>query len=163
MKKDIIPIFVAVILIIVSIFAILLDSYIINIRHYIGFSLIAASLVLYFKRKDIYFYIFGITLIAGALGFVEFFFLTFGFRIGIFQINPLIGILLLIFIIQNRQRIFPMKKEIKELDENQITTFQEKYRYKSEHDLTLIADQNSSYVKEARIAAENLLKNKNVV
>ncbi len=163
MKKDIIPLFISTLLMIISIAAILFSDFNINIKHYIGFILIPSSLILYFKRKDIYFYFFGITLTTGTLGFIDFFFIGFGFRIGIFQINPLIAILLLIFLIQNRQRLFPIQEGEKEPDESRVNTFKEKFKEKSENELAQIANSNSSYVYEARIAAEHLLKEKNVL
>jgi hypothetical protein len=165
MNKDIIPLIIAIVLMIGSIITTFLTDYILNVQQYIGFVLIVLSTIIYFKRKELYFHIFGTTLIMGTLGLTDFFVMTFGIRIGIFQINPLILIILIIFLIQNKNRILPSNDSQRndEPDNNRIDTFREKFKNKSEHELTQIMDSNSPYVEEARIAAKSILKEKNVL
>ena len=160
MKRVSISLLVSVLLAIISIVMVLTTDYIVNIKHYIGFVLLLGSSILYFQKRDIYRYVFGITLVAGTVGLIDFFIMSFGFRFGFVFVNPLIALILLVFIVKNRRILFPIRDVERVPDENQIESFMHKFKDKSEVELGEIASAESSYVEEAQIAAERLLSQK---
>jgi len=128
------------------------------------------SVLLYFKKKEIYYYFFALTLTAGVINLIDFSYISFGFEIGILQFNPIFLVLLILFLALNKEKIselFP-EKEIdtekeKENFENKIKNFENKFLNKTEFELKGIIDENSPYVEEARIAGKRLLDKKNVL
>lgn len=170
-KKDITPLAICLFSVIISIGFKILNFYELNYKHYIGIALVLISAILYFKNKKIYRYVFGITLFAGAANLTAFFFINFLLNIGFIQINPIVLLLLFLFLSQNKQltdKIFPNKKpltkanQINELEktELQIQNFERKFHNKTESELKAILNENNAYVNEARIAADRVLKKK---
>ena len=171
--KDFIPLLIAIILVLVSIGIVLFSEYNISVKHYVGFLLVLISTVLYFKNKKLYAYVFGLTLLIGTVSVIDIFFMTFGFTIMFLNFNPLFLTLFIIFLAFNKNlldKMFPEKKltEISEADkiaekEKRINKYEQKFQTKSESDLKIIADENSGYVDEAKIASRNILRKKYVL
>ncbi|MFC7357096.1 hypothetical protein ACFQO1_05315 [Jejudonia soesokkakensis] len=172
-EKNFTPLLIAIILVLVSIGISLFSDTALNYRHYIGFTLILISTILYFQNRKWYTYIFGLTLLIGTVSLIDIFFMTFGITIIFFQFNPLLLILLIVFLMTNKgliDKIFPEKetteKSIAEKNaekEKRILNYEQKFQTKSESELKRIADENSDYVIEAKIASRNVLSNKYVL
>jgi len=109
--KDTIPIIVSIILVIYSIGITIFTDYVLNYKHYIGFSLIAISSIFFIKNKTIYFYIFGLTLLAGTVNIIDIFYATVNFGIGFISFNPIFLALLLLFFVFNKKMIDEMFPE----------------------------------------------------
>jgi Na+-transporting methylmalonyl-CoA/oxaloacetate decarboxylase gamma subunit len=171
--KDFIPLLIAIILVLISIGIAVFSPTALNYRHYIGISLVLISTILYFKNKKLYAYVFGLTLLIGTTSLIDIFFMTFGITIVFFRFNPLFLILLIIFLAFNKNlidKLFPEKKptEINVADkiaekEKRIRNYELKYQSKSEMELKRIADENSGYVDEAKVASRNVLREKYVL
>ena len=171
--KDIIPILISVIILIISIGITLFTEYVLNYKHYVGIALVGISSVLYFKNKKLYVYIFGLTLIVGIINLIDIYYLNVSFGIGTIKFNPIFLTLLIIFLALNKEllnKLFPAKKltenDLAEKDaenENLIKNYELKFQSKTESELKNIADEKSGYVKEAKIASKNVLKNKYVL
>ena len=172
-EKDFIPLLIPIILVLVSIAIVLFSNYTLDYRHYIGFFLVLLSTTLYFKNKKWYAYVFGLTLLIGTVSLIEIFYMTIQFSIVFIKFNPIFLTLLIIFFAFNKDliyKMFPEKKptKISVADENAekeklIRNYEQKYQTKSEIELKRIADENSGYVDEARIASRNVLRNKYVL
>ena len=168
--KKTIPFIISILLALVSIGIVLTTDYIIYPKHYFGFTALGISILLYFLYKNLYFYLFGITLFAGVLNIIDFFYISFGIGIGKLVLNPMFIALLVTFLILNKEKfseLFP-EKEInpekeKEKIEKRIEHFEKKFSKLSEYELKDILDEKSPYVQEARKAAERILKIKNVL
>ena len=171
--KDIIPLLIAIILILSSIGIVLFTDYVLNSNHYAGILLILISTILYFKNKKWFVYIFGLTLILGIFNLIGIYYATVSFGIGPIRFNPIFLILFVIFLALNRQlldQMFPDRKpkevnlaeQIKE-KEKRIKSYESKFQSKSESELVRIADENSGYVEEAKIASKNILRIKYVL
>ena len=171
--KDIIPLLISVILLIISIGITLLTDYVLNYKHYVGIGLVGISSVLYFKNKKIYVYIFVLTLILGTVNLIDIYYSNIIFGIGPIKFNPIFLTLLIFFLTLNKQilnQIFP-EKELTEKDlaersakkENLIKMYERKFESKTESELRNIADEKSGYVAEAKIASKNILRNKYVL
>jgi hypothetical protein len=168
LKKDSIPLIISFLLIITSIGFKTFTNYQLNYKHYIAIVLVTFSAVLYFKNKRIYKYLFGITLFAGAVDLIDFFFINVRFSLGPIDFNLLILILLFIFLSFNKQlldSLFPDKKpaseeEIQNKKELKIQHFEQKFENKSASELKAIINTNNPYVNEARIAADRIMKKK---
>tara|TARA_R110000850_G_scaffold277151_1_gene424814 strand:+ start:7523 stop:8053 length:531 start_codon:yes stop_codon:yes gene_type:complete len=170
-KKDILALMISLLLAVISIGFGFLTNYELNYKHYIGILLVFLSAALYFKNKRAYQYLFGITLVAGAINLIDFFFINVLFSIGPVGFNPVIVCLLFLFISFNQQildTLFPDKKETTEKDilkeeekkEMLIQNFERKFENKSAYELESILDKKNAYVDEARIAAERLMNKK---
>ena len=88
-------------------------DYSLDQTHYIGISGILISLLLYFIRKDIYVIVFGLTLIAGIIGLLDIFYANVSIGIGILKINPIFLIILILYLLFNRNimdEMFPEKE-----------------------------------------------------
>jgi hypothetical protein len=171
--KDIIPLLISAILLIVSGGVTLFTDYILNYKHYIGIGLIAMSLFLYFKNKKFYVYVFALTLVLGILNLIDVYYSNIIFGIGPIKFNPIFLILMIVFFVLNNEimnEIFP-EKELSDQDlatlqlknEKQIKRFERKFESKTESELKNIADEKSGYVDEAKIASRNILRNKYVL
>jgi signal transduction histidine kinase len=171
--KDIIPLLIAIILILSSIGIVLFTDYVLNSNHYAGILLILISTILYFKNKKWFVYIFGLTLILGVFNLIVIYYATVSFGIGSIRFNPIFLTLFVIFLALNRQlldQMFPDRKpkevnlaeQIKE-KEKRIKSYERKFQSKSESELVRIADENSGYVEEAKIASKNILRIKYVL
>jgi len=168
--KNIIPLAVSILLVIISFRIVLATEYILNSKHYIGMIALGISVLLYYKKKEIYFYFFALTLTAGIINLIDFFYINYLFGIGILEFNPIFLVLLILFLVLNKEKIselFPEKEmnteKEKERFENKIKNFENKFLNKTEFELRGIIDENSPYVEEARIAGKRLLDKKNVL
>jgi len=168
--KKIIPLLVSILLVIISIGIVLTTEYILNIKHYIGMIALGISVLFYYKKKEFYYYLFPLTLIAGIINLIDFFYISYNFGIGILQFNPIFLALLIVFLVLNKDKIselFPEKEmdteKEKEIFENKIKNFENKFLNKTEFELKEIISEKSPYVEEARIAGKRLLEKKNVL
>jgi hypothetical protein len=171
--KDIIPLLISIILLIISIGITLFTDYVLNYKHYVGIGLVGISSVLYFKNKKLYVYIFGLTLIVGTINIIDIFYSNISFGIGAIKFNPIFLTLLIIFLTLNKEllnKLFPEKKltennlaERNAEKENLIKNYERKFESKTESELKNIADEKNGYVNEAKIASRNILRNKYVL
>ncbi|WP_204346688.1 hypothetical protein [Psychroserpens algicola] len=172
-SKDIIPLLISAILVIISIGITLFTDYTLNYKHYIGIGLIGISALLYFKNKKLFVYVFGLTLVIGIINLIDIYYSNILFGIGPIEFNPIFLTLLIIFLALNKEllnRMFPEKKLTeKELAErnaenqNLIKNYEQKFQSKTESELKNIAKEKSGYVNEAKIASKNILRNKYVL
>lgn len=84
--------------------------------HYWGLGLMALSTILFYTKKPWYEFVFGISLILGAINLISIFPFFFYFSLGETNLNPLFLILLLLFLSFNQHllnRINSSKKGIK--------------------------------------------------
>ncbi|MBJ2173273.1 hypothetical protein JBL43_03440 [Aureibaculum sp. A20] len=172
-RKDIIPLLISVILVIISIGITLFTEYVLNYKHYVGIGLVGISSVLYFKNKKLYVYIFGLTLIVGIINLIDIYYSNISFGIGLIKFNPIFLTLFIIFLTLNKEllnKLFPEKKlnendlaEKNAENENLIKNYELKFQSKTESELKSIADEKSGYVNEAKIASKNVLRNKYVL
>ena len=102
MNKQIIPLSIAILLILISLGMVKSTDYSLNQSHYIGIAGIMISLLLYFIRKDIYVIVFGLTLIAGFIGLLDIFYVNLSIGFGILKFNPIFLILLILYLLFNR-------------------------------------------------------------
>lgn len=113
-KKEIIPLAISILLILISFGVILSTNYILSIEHYIGIGLLILSIILYSKRYDLYLYVFTLTLLAGLIGLIDFYYTTFKIGVGAFAINPIFLVLILLFLALNKDKLntmFPEKNQ----------------------------------------------------
>ena len=166
--KDIIPLLISIILLIISIGITFFTDYTLNYKHYVGIGLIGISTLLYFQNKKLFVYIFGLTLILGILNLIDIYYSNIIFGIGPIKLNPIFLTLLIIFLTLNKELLNKMFPE-KELAENNaeniklIKYYEQKFESKTESELRNIADEKSGYVKEAKIASSNILQKKFVL
>ncbi len=170
---DFIPLFISIILVVITVYKVVTSSTIIDYHHYVGISLLAISTILYFYKKEYSIYIFGLTLLVGIFGLVKFFYTTIEIGVGNIGINVIFLILFVVFLTLNKSKINEMlpEKELSESEkenlinesENLINSFEKNFRNKTENELKEIISENSSYVSEAKIAAERILKEKKYV
>lgn len=98
--KGIFPLLISVLLALATLIITLSTDYTINTKHYIGFGALALSSLLYSINKiALCRYAFAITLVAGLMGLLDFFYATFKISIGIISINPLFILLLILFLV----------------------------------------------------------------
>jgi len=171
--KDILPLLISIILLIISIGITLFTDYVLNYKHYLGIALVGISSVLLFKNKKMYVYVFGLTLILGVINLIDIYYSNIIFGIGPIKFNPIFLTLLIIFLILNKEllnKILP-EKELTEKDlgeqnkkkENLIRMYERKFESKTESELKIIADEKSEYVNEAKLASKNILQKKYVL
>jgi len=168
--KDFIPVLISILLVLASIGITIFTNYTLNYKHYIGIGLILISTILYFKNKKLFIYFFGATLLLGTIGQIDFYYVNVLFGIGAPMFNPIFLILLILFLAFNKKligKMFPEKiqaeKSVEERlaeKENRIKNYEKKFQSKSESELKRIADENSTHVEEAKIAAINILNEK---
>ena len=111
--KKTIPLFISILLVVVSIGIVLTTDYILFEKHYIGIIALGISALLLYYKSKIYYYFFALTLVAGTLNLIDFFYISFGIGIGFLKINPLFLTLLISFLALNKETIsqlFPKKK-----------------------------------------------------
>jgi len=171
--KDIIPVLISIILLVISIGITLFTDYTLNYKHYVGIGLIGISTLLYFKNKKFFVYVFGLTLILGILNLIDIYYSNILFGIGPIEFNPIFLTLLIIFLTLNKEllnKLFPEKKltennlaERNAEKENLIKNYERKFESKTESELKNIADEKSGYVNEAKVASKNILRNKYVL
>ncbi|MCH3882983.1 hypothetical protein [Tenacibaculum aquimarinum] len=171
--KDIIPLLISIILLLISVGITLFTEYTLNYKHYVGILLIGISTFLYFKNKKVFIYVFGMTLILGTINLIDIYYSNIIFGIGPIKFNPIFLTLLVIFLSLNKEnlnRMFPEKKinenklaEKNTENINQIKNYERKFESKTESELKKIANEKSGYVNEAKIASKNILKKKYVL
>lgn len=168
--KDFLPLLIAIILVLVSIGIVSFSDYTIDYRHYIGFFLVLISTLLYFKNKKWYTCLFGFTLLIGTVSLIDIFYVDIQFKIFFFGFDPIFLTLLIIFLAFNKNEVYKMfpEKQPNQISiteqiaekEIRIRNYESKYQTKSEMELIRIADENSEYLEDAKIAAGNILANK---
>ncbi|MGS2727944.1 hypothetical protein ACU8DI_15165 [Psychroserpens sp. BH13MA-6] len=171
--KDIISLLISLILVLISIGITLFTDYILNYKHYVGIGLVGISLFMYFNNKKLYAYIFSLTLMLGLVNLIDIFYSNITFEIGPIKFNLIFLSLLIIFLPLNKEllnKLFPEKELTKTVlaernaeKLNLINNYERKFESKTESELRHIADKNSGYVNEAKIASKNILKNKYVL
>ena len=166
--KDIIPVLISIILLLISIGITLFTDYTLNYKHYVGIGLIGISTLSYFKNKKLFVYVFGLTLILGTLNLIDIYYSNIIFGIGPIKFNPIFLTLLIIFLALNKEllnKMFPEKELAEKNAENikLIKHYEQKFESKTESELKNIADEKSGYVNEAKIASKNILRNKYVL
>lgn len=160
MNKDIIPLLVSILLALFTLAVVLFTDYTINPKHYIGFGTLVLSVFLYFKKKKVYRYFFATTLTVGLFGFLDFFFASFKIGINIVEVNPLFLMLLILFLVFADYESRPLAKDEGKFDEQLVEVYKKRYSNKTETELIKIADKNSKYVIEAKIASNSILEKK---
>jgi len=108
--KDIIPLLISAILLIISIGVILFTENSMNYKLYVGIGLIGISLVLYFKNNNLYIFVFGLTLILGVINLIEIYYLNIIFGIGPIEFNPIFLALLIGFLGLNKELLNKISK-----------------------------------------------------
>lgn len=172
-SKDIISILITVILGVLSIGNLLFSDIFLNYKHYVGFGLVGVSFFLYFKSKKLYVYFYLLTLVLGIVNLIDVYYWNMTFGIRPIKFNAIFVTLLIIFLAFNKElldKMFPEKmqteKELTKINvekQSMIKNYEQKFQSKTESELKKIADENSGYVNEAKIASKNLLLNKNVL
>ena len=98
-ETDIIPLVISIILVFTSMVIILSSEYIFNYKQYIGIGGLILSAFLYFKNRVYYYIFFGLVLLVGIFGFLDFYYTTYKVGFGNFGINPIfLGLLILLFV-----------------------------------------------------------------
>ncbi len=100
MKKielDIIPLAISTILLMISIAITIFSNYVLSLEHYIGILCLSISVFLYLTKRKIYYLFYGLTLLAGLIGYLDFYYVNYKFGLGIISFNPIF--LLLIFLL----------------------------------------------------------------
>jgi hypothetical protein len=169
-NKDITPLLISIVIVVVSIIITLFTNYTLNYKHYVGILLIGISLFFYFQNRKLFIYLFLLTLILGIINVIDIYYSNIIFRIGPIKFNPIFLFLLVVFLISNKEILNELfqKKEILEqnlsqekvVDEKMVKIYERKFLSKSESELMKIAAEKSGYVNEARIASKNILKHK---
>lgn len=101
-KSDSAPLIIAIILLIYSGIAFLLLNVSLNQNHLFGLISVLIAIYTYFNDKQIYRYFFGLVLIAGLIGYLDFSVFQFHFSIGKtpwLSFNPLYLILLILHLL----------------------------------------------------------------
>ena len=101
MKKldfDFIPLGISIILILVSLVVISTSNNALSLKHYIGIGCVIISIHFYFKNRMTYYVVYGITLLVGIFGLLDFYYSTFKVGFGSFGINPISAGLLILHI-----------------------------------------------------------------
>jgi len=160
-NKDIIPLIITIALVLISIIVVMSTNVILNQKHYLGFGLVFISLFLYFKQKDSYIFVFSIFLLAGLIGVLDVFYLTYQLELVVLKLNPIFLLLFILFISFNRDKLnslFPEKDNIEKDETNLISHFENKFKNKTNEELMKMKNNKQNYTKDATIAIENLLK-----
>ncbi|RKN81052.1 hypothetical protein [Ulvibacterium marinum] len=111
-NKDIVPLIISIILMLVSFGKVLTSNYVLNQSHYIGMGCLIISTLLYFLNKRIYIYVFGLTLFGGLIGLLDFFYTTFKIGFAGIGVNPIFIALLILFFVFGKDemnKLFPEK------------------------------------------------------
>lgn len=111
-NKDIVPLMISILLMLVSFGKVLTSDYFLNQSHYIGMGCLILSTLLYFTNKKVYIYVFALTLIAGLIGLIDFFYRTFKIGFAGVGVNPIFIVLLILFFVFGKDtmnELFPEK------------------------------------------------------
>ena len=102
MNKDIIPLLLAIVLVLISIGMNLFMDAELDGTLYIGIGWLSVSSFFYFVNKKIYLFAFGATLMAGLFSLVDIYYDSIKFQVGFFLINPIFVVLFIAFIFLNK-------------------------------------------------------------
>lgn len=105
MNKDIIPLLLAIILVLISIGMNLFMATELEGTVYIGIGWLTFSACFYFINKKIYIVAFAMTLLAGLFSLIDFFYVSVKFGLGSFLINPIFIILIISFVIFSKAEL----------------------------------------------------------
>lgn len=104
--KEFIPLGICILLLLFSGIKVITSNYVLSTKHYVCILLILICIIAYLKNVKAYLYIFTITLFLGLLSFIDIFYTTYAFGIeGIFSLNPIFMILIILFFITNKDRM----------------------------------------------------------
>lgn len=99
---DSIPLIIAILLIVSTLGVVLFTDTTISFKYYLGILLVAVSVFLYLKKRNLYQYVFGITLLMGFVDVIDVFYVNMLFMIGPIQFNPIFLILIILFVTFNQ-------------------------------------------------------------
>gem|GEM_PF-7135411 len=105
MNKDIIPLLLAVFLVLLSIGMNLFTGIELDGTLYIGIGWLTFAACFFFINKKVYLLVFGLTLLAGLFSLIDFFYVSIKFSVGFLLINPIFIILIICFIIFNKEEL----------------------------------------------------------
>jgi hypothetical protein len=115
MKKDIIPLLVAIILVFISIGMNLFRDIALDGTLYIGIGWLSVASFFYFLDKKIYLFAFGATLLAGLFSLIDIYYVSLKFEVGFFLVNPIFIVLIFGFILLNRDGLKTLLAEMPKL------------------------------------------------
>jgi hypothetical protein len=113
-NKDIAPLLISILMILISLAMIFTSDYAFDQTHYIGIGCLVFSTLLYFINKKFYIYVFALTLIGGLIGLLDFFYMSFKIGFSGVGVNPIFIILLILFFVFSRDtmnKLFPEKSK----------------------------------------------------
>ncbi|WP_394747938.1 hypothetical protein [Spongiimicrobium salis] len=97
--KDILPLAISAVLVLISLWMWLIHSYVLEKEFYLGMLVLMTAVILYFMARKVYLYFFAIALLAGLLGFIDFYYITLKIELGMVNLNPIfIAIFILYFV-----------------------------------------------------------------
>jgi hypothetical protein len=105
MKKDIIPLLLAIVLVLISIGMNLFMDIELDGALYIGIGWLSVASFFYFVDKKIYVLAFGATLLAGLFSLIDIYYVSLKFQIGFLLVNPIFVILIFGFIFLNKEAL----------------------------------------------------------
>ncbi len=162
-----IPLAISIFLVTYSTVITFFTNYVLDIKLYIGFTLVLLAVIMYFFSQKWFVLSFFLILLLGTIQVIDIFYIEFSLRFIFIKINPLCFVLLLMHVILNKtifNEIFPEKKltqeevsKIDDLKKHQIKSFETQFKSKSIQELQEIAKEQSKYVVEAKTAAQNIL------
>lgn len=95
---DILPLVIAFVLMLISIIVVSTSNYVLSTKHFLGIGCLILSSFFYFKNRVAFYLIFGLVLLLGVFGPIDFYFRTYKIGFGSFGINPIfLGLLILHF------------------------------------------------------------------
>ena len=102
MKKDIIPLLSAIILVLISVGMNLFQDIELDGTLYVGIGWLSVASFFYFVNKRFYLIAFGATLLVGLFSLIDIFYVSPKFQLGFFLINPIFVLLIFGFIFLNK-------------------------------------------------------------
>ncbi|TQO35544.1 hypothetical protein GQ41_0092 [Arenibacter algicola] len=115
MKKDVIPLLLAIVLVLISIGMNLFMNIELDGALYIGIGWLSVASFFYFVDKRIYLFAFGATLLAGLFSLIDIYYVSLKFQIGFFLVNPIFILLIFGFIFLNWDGIKTLLAEVPKL------------------------------------------------
>lgn len=166
-KKDFIesiPLFLLIILGIISIVQVLLTNHIFDGKQFIGITLAFVSAILFFTNRRIYKYIFGITLLLGTVTLISF--STLIITVNVFSIPLQVTVLpsLVIYMIVYKIEIGILLDKMKDKENKsniKINVFEKKFENLSNKEIDRKLKQDLT--KEAEVALMNIKNRRNIV
>lgn len=110
-NKDIIPLLISAIIMLISIGIALFSDTILNNKHYIAIGVLGISFLLYFKSQKLYIYFFALTLVLGTVNLIDIFYLEIYFKINSIQFDPLFLTLLILFLSVNKEKLYYLNSQ----------------------------------------------------